>query len=124
MVTLPAMPVTLASAAAMACPGTATRTTSAADPSPPSRPNVVTSCPAFDHIPASPPPIRPRPTVTIFMYAPHWLPDHDPWAGVQILPRASRPQHEVRHRAARRTGRRPEPVHRPEGRARPRMSAL
>src|SRR3981081_4594850 len=98
MVTLPPRPVTFAKAAAIACPGTATRTTSAADPSPPSRPNVMTSCPAFDQIRASPPPIRPRPTVTILMFAPHWLPDHDPWAGVQILPRSPRPEHEARTR--------------------------
>src|SRR6266581_3372465 len=98
MVTLPAMPVTLANAAVMACPGTATRTTSAADPSPPSRPNVMTSCPAVDQIPASPPPIRPRPTVTIFMPTPYWLPDPARRPMVRSFHGALGSRHEARTR--------------------------
>src|SRR5947209_14968342 len=56
------MPLTLSSASAIAPPGTASRTTSASETSPPSRPIRVTSCPAFSHMSARPPPTFPLPT--------------------------------------------------------------
>src|SRR3954453_17922300 len=64
---LPSMPWTVSRASATDSPGTASRTASASDTSPPSRPIRVTSCPAFSQRSASPPPTLPLPTTAIFM---------------------------------------------------------
>src|SRR5918999_2804234 len=69
---LPAMPVTRASASATLSPGTATTRTSVSVPSPPSRPNVVTVCPAAVHNAARPPPTLPRPRMVIFTRDPSY----------------------------------------------------
>src|SRR5439155_2870260 len=66
---LPSIPCRFSSASATAPPGTATSTASASDTSPPSLPILVTSCPAFSHRSASPPPTLPRPTTAIFIPA-------------------------------------------------------
>src|SRR5437764_803656 len=60
------MPLTLPSASAIAPEGTATTTTSAAEPSPPSRPSGFTAWPAFCHDFASPPPTLPLPMIVMF----------------------------------------------------------
>src|SRR5436853_7638225 len=60
------MPLTLPSASAIAPEGTATTTTSAAEPSPPSRPIGFTPWPAFCHDFASPPPTSPLPMIVMF----------------------------------------------------------
>src|SRR5947209_1865324 len=65
----PARPCSLSSASAIAPPGTATSTTSAAETSPPSRPIRVTWWPARSQRSASPPPTLPRPTTAILIYA-------------------------------------------------------
>src|SRR3954447_10663488 len=64
---LPSMPWTVSSASATDSPGTASRTASASETSPPSRPIRVTSCPAFSQRSASPPPTLPLPTTAIFI---------------------------------------------------------
>src|SRR5262249_47217378 len=66
MTILPSSPLTLPSASATELPGTATRTASASEASPPSLPSLVTVCPAFSQRSASPPPTFPRPMVVIF----------------------------------------------------------
>src|SRR6266536_1650018 len=65
--TLPSSPRTLSSASAIAPDGTATRTTSASDASPPSRPIRVMVCPARSQRRASPPPTFPLPMTVMFM---------------------------------------------------------
>src|SRR3954471_11825854 len=67
---LPSIPCTVSSASATDPPGTASRTASASLTSPPPRPMRVTSCPAFSHRSASPPPTLPLPTTAIFMVPP------------------------------------------------------
>src|SRR5918994_1033621 len=63
----PSKPCTLSRASAIAPPGTATTTASAAETSPPSRPILVTSWPALSQRSASPPPTLPLPTTATFI---------------------------------------------------------
>src|SRR5829696_1947680 len=63
----PSMPCKLSRDWAIAPPGTATSTASASETSPPSRPILRTSWPAFSQRPASPPPTLPLPTTAIFI---------------------------------------------------------
>src|SRR5919199_3737110 len=65
----PARPCSLSKAAAIAPPGTASSTTSAAETSPPSRPIRVTWWPTRSQRSASPPPTLPRPTTAILIDA-------------------------------------------------------
>ncbi|HEY5332328.1 MAG TPA: hypothetical protein VIJ21_02190 [Solirubrobacterales bacterium] len=67
MTVLLSSPATEASAASIASPGTATKTMSAPDASPPSWPRLVISCPAFFQSSAGPPPMFPLPIVVIFI---------------------------------------------------------
>src|ERR671920_417163 len=70
MTVFPSMPRTLLSASAIASPGTANTTASASETSPPSRPILLTSCPAPSQRSASPPPTLPLPTTAIFTSGP------------------------------------------------------
>jgi hypothetical protein len=63
----PSNPLTPLSASEIEPEGTATKTTSASEASPPSRPGVVTVCPACSQRRARPPAIVPLPIVVIFM---------------------------------------------------------
>src|SRR4051812_22256262 len=67
---LPSMPWTPSSASATDSPGTASRTASASETSPPWLPIRVTSCPAFSQRSASPPPTLPLPTTAMFIRPP------------------------------------------------------
>src|SRR5919112_6216014 len=64
---LPSIPCTLSRASAIAPPATATTTASASEPSPPSRPILVTSWSALSQRSASPPPTLPLPTTATFI---------------------------------------------------------
>src|SRR5436309_6744678 len=68
--TLPSRPCTLSIASDSDAPGTANSTTSASETSPPSRPSLVTSWPAFSQRSARPPPTLPLPIAVIFMVPP------------------------------------------------------
>ena len=67
---LPSTPVTLPRASEIAPDGTAMRTTSASEASPPSLPRVVTVWPACSQSFARPPPMFPLPIVVMFMAPP------------------------------------------------------
>src|SRR5947209_5365319 len=67
---LPRRPLTESKTSGAAGPGHAIRTASASPASPPSRPIRWTSCPAFSHRLASPPPTLPLPTTVIFICSP------------------------------------------------------